>query len=474
VVGTTLSATCKNVAGQWTASSPLSEFNQCLGDIRNYNGQLHCDTGLAPPAGPYNETCRFIFTSGTTLTANCQNAGGKWVAETVLPNFDQCLDDINNYNGQLHCDMGSMPPPGPYRKTCQFIFTTGNRLTANCKNEDGEWAAQTSLLNFKDCHGSIVDFNGVLLCSPGQDSLRTPPNRPAVTYKITVLPLRPNHINELGQIAGVTMNHRAALWSEHAGLLEVPLPPGFSNSEATWVNNAGHVSGVIYGSESGQRKAFLFANTLLTLLPGMQSYAYSLNESDEVAGESLLPGKGTPAPVFWIKKAARPLGGCCGGSAKGIDENGRLIADLYDDSGRYHAFLWTAGLGLQPLGQGDSYSSAIAINAHGDVLVRAGSQSYFYADGRLIPLSLSSEYPNHPHALNNHDVVVGSFGLSFDDDRAFIWDKSHGFQDLNSCIASNSGWKLESATSINDRGDIVGVGDYKNQENVGFLLIPDE
>jgi hypothetical protein len=70
------------------------------------------------------------------------------------------------------------------------------------------------------------------------------------------------------------------------------------------------------------------------------------------------------------------------------------------------------------------------------------------------------------------EYLVGSFGPFADSERAFIWDKSGGFRDSNTRIASDSGWTLESATSINDHGEIVGRGDYKGQDNTGFLLIP--
>ena len=43
---------------------------------------------------------------------------------------------------------------------------------------------------------------------------------------------------------------------------------------------------------------------------------------------------------------------------------------------------------------------------------------------------------------------------------------------MNSYVAPDSGWTLESATSINDHGEIAGRGDYKGQDDTGFLLIP--
>jgi len=56
--------------------------------------------------------------------------------------------------------------------------------------------------------------------------------------------------------------------------------------------------------------------------------------------------------------------------------------------------------------------------------------------------------------------------------RAFIWDRDSGRQDLNALIPPDSGWKLEVASSINDRGEVVGWGDHGHSEDTGFLLIP--
>jgi uncharacterized membrane protein len=292
-------------------------------------------------------------------------------------------------------------------------------------------------------------------------------------YKVIPLPLRPAHINEASQVAGTTAAHRAALWTEQSGLHELPLPAGFYNSEATAVNNSGHVTGVVYDRSFSRHRAFTFANDVLTLLSAEQSHAYDISDSDEVAGESLLSGETTSAPVSWTGSTLRSLGGCCGGSTKGVNKDGEAIGDLYEANGRYQAFLWTTKSGLQPIGPPDRYSSAIAINAQGHVVVQAFSEVFLYAGGSLNRLDLSSRYPSQPRAINNCDVIVGSFGPFADAERAFIWDKARGFRDLNAQIASDSGWKLESATNINDHGEIVGRGDYKGQDDTGFLLIPE-
>ena len=87
-------------------------------------------------------------------------------------------------------------------------------------------------------------------------------------------------------------------------------------------------------------------------------------------------------------------------------------------------------------------------------------------------LKLAAKTPSRPRALNDCDVIVGSFGPFSDASRAFVWEKSQGFQDLNSLVPGSSGWKLESATGINNRGEIVGKGDWNHEDNSGFVLIP--
>ena len=74
------------------------------------------------------------------------------------------------------------------------------------------------------------------------------------------------------------------------------------------------------------------------------------------------------------------------------------------------------------------------------MVVQAFSEVFLHAGGSLTYLDLSSRYPSQPRAINNCDVIVGSFGPFADSERAFIWDiwdKSCGFRDLNPRIVSD-------------------------------------
>ena len=291
-------------------------------------------------------------------------------------------------------------------------------------------------------------------------------------YKIIELPLVPVAINGSEQVAGTTKDHRIAVWSLQDGLHQIPLPPGYSKGEAASIDAAGRVVGTAYDDLFRKHQGFSFYKRVLTSLAGEQSRAFQITDGKRIAGESLRAGQSIMEPVIWTKNILHPLTNCCGGSAMGLNKNGDVVGNAYDEQGRYHAVLWIKNGGAEPIGPPNQYSSAVAINDLRHVLVQSISQVFLYADGILTQLSLSPKYPSQGRSLNNCDVIVGSFGPFSDAYRAFIWDKSSGFNDLNTRLAPDSGWKLEYAASINDRGEIVGRGDNRGQDDVGFLLIP--
>jgi probable HAF family extracellular repeat protein len=291
-------------------------------------------------------------------------------------------------------------------------------------------------------------------------------------YKLVPLPLRAASINDSGIVAGMTQKHRAALWTRTAGLREVPLPAGYANTEAVAVDKSGLLVGMAFDRTFTKHQAFSFASGHLAWLPGDQTQANGINASGEIVGEALLPGKNRTDPVYWSNDKLHVLDTCCGGSAKAVNKNGEIIGDAYDDKGRYHAFLWNPAGDKQPIGPPDHYSSSIALSAQGHAVAMAFPRIYFFAGGKLEPLALSPKFPNHPRAINSCDVIVGSFGPFSDKDRAFVWEKAAGFRDLNDLIAADPDWVLQAATSINERGEIVGYGEYKGDDDSGFLLLP--
>ena len=56
--------------------------------------------------------------------------------------------------------------------------------------------------------------------------------------------------------------------------------------------------------------------------------------------------------------------------------------------------------------------------------------------------------------------------------RAILWQSTNAY-DLNAYIPTNSGWVLDAATGINDKGHIIGQGTRTNELGYrSFLLTP--
>ncbi len=66
--------------------------------------------------------------------------------------------------------------------------------------------------------------------------------------------------------------------------------------------------------------------------------------------------------------------------------------------------------------------------------------------------------------INNLGQIIGQAG------GPVLWEKGVRYN-LNSLIPANSGWVLQSVSSINDRGQIVGYGTHNGLRR-GFILTP--
>jgi hypothetical protein len=320
--------------------------------------------------------------------------------------------------------------------------------------------------------GALVSCFLLILTSPAFGQRRPTKDSVAsnsIPYQIEQLPLRPNAVSNSGWIAGSTKDQQAATWQRKSGLHRVSLPPELAFSEATSINSRGEAVGTASDATSGRRVAFVKRRNKVTLLPGRQARATGISEAGQITGQAIVPGTTVVGPVLWKDSNIVDLRICCAGLGRAINAQGLIAGDTYDDRGRYHAFVWdtTHGGRIIPV-PGADFTSSLAVNDRGDVLLKASPDGWFlYTDGNLQILEIPK---STPRSMNNNGGIVGSFGPGPEEQRAFIWDKTNGLRDLNTLIPANSGWKLEVAISVNDQGEIVGWGDHGAEDNVGFLL----
>jgi probable HAF family extracellular repeat protein len=290
-------------------------------------------------------------------------------------------------------------------------------------------------------------------------------------YTIVPLPLRPVRISSSGVIAGMTEDHRPATWTRENGLREIELPSGFISAEVTGINRSGEIAGWASRTGSDRPLAFRTSRDKFLLLSEKAAKAAALNDSGSIAGES------ENRLALWRERRMQPLGDCCGGIVHAVNDRGQVVGQANDANGHYRAFLWDAAQGLRSIGPPDAaMSTALAVNEAGHILIETFTPNavYLREEGKLVRVDLAPDVPSQPLALNHCDLIVGEFGAASDFYHAFIWDRAHGFRDLNRLIEVGSGWNFESAVDINDRGEIIGLGDHENEEDAGFLLVPGE
>lgn len=240
-------------------------------------------------------------------------------------------------------------------------------------------------------------------------------------------------INSSGLIVGGGAG-MAAVWQGNQWNL---LPEQQPYSLARAVND----SGLIGGKSGGQ--AAIWRNGQLELLSALPGYAHSevvdIGGSGAVVGVS--DGEGL-ASWRWENGEAHQLdhGSGVGSLAQGINDQGSIVGHILLESGGWAASRWD-GTELLTLSQlpGAFRSSAYGINNSG---VAVGSSLFDFFSG-----------PNFSH-----------------DEHATLWENDTAIN-LNNQVLDAEGWLLTHAFSVNDKGQIVGIG-WHNGAQSGFLLTP--
>jgi probable HAF family extracellular repeat protein len=230
-----------------------------------------------------------------------------------------------------------------------------------------------------------------------------------------------------------------------------------------------------------------------TLGDGQDAFAFSVNESGQVAGLSFTnstpnPTTGYPtlAPFLWENGRMRDLGSLGGTSAlvAKINNRGQVAgnSNLAGDLSQ-HAFLWGHGR-MKDLGTlGGTFSGAAWLNDSGDVVGDSTTTAdsvpfhgFLWRHGAMTDLGgAPGDTCSHGNSINSKGQVVGqSFVCTGSTPNAFLWENGGPAVDLNTLVPHGSGLQLIEAQFINDHGEIAGVAQLPNGDFHAFLLVPRE
>jgi probable HAF family extracellular repeat protein len=302
---------------------------------------------------------------------------------------------------------------------------------------------------------------------------------------------------------------RAVLW-QNGGITDLGTLEGGYESIANAVNSKGEVVGMFTNTTPDpnsifglgyQTRAFFWQDGVmqdLGTLGGSDAAAFLINERGQVVGWSYLssvpnigcwggsPGINIATGSFlWDKENGMrnlgSLGGMCT-TALAINNRGQIVGiSSFKGEKAWHAFIWDGSIHDLGGSLGGNISQGFAVNDAGVAVgfaSLAGDTPIWHATlwrgiGKITDLGVvGNDLCSSAHAINAKAQVVGEGSDCFNPpDRSFLWDDGSMF-DLNALIPTGSPLQVQSADTINDRGEIAASGVDANGNQHAALLIP--
>jgi probable HAF family extracellular repeat protein len=313
----------------------------------------------------------------------------------------------------------------------------------NCVNNRGHVAAYANNAANDNAFAGDVSF---LWKGPGEITIL--PGLPGATDTV------PIGLNDQDQVVG---DSGAATFSNSHGFLwdrgvmhDLGTLPGDTGSDAQFINNHGFIAGDSYNANGSILAVVWDSSRRIHLLPnlpnGSLSVAVCINDLGQLCGEAGPDANGDYPAVLWQNENAVPISlakPSGGGSAiaDSVNNRGQIVGNFsFDSSADFLPCLWQ-----------DENGSLIELEVYGD-----DPQGVAYQ-------------------VNNQGQIAGFSGQGLADvttAHSLLWENGTMI-DLQTQVPADSGWLLEQALCINDRGQIGGFG-WHNGQIRAYLLTPAE
>lgn len=354
--------------------------------------------------------------------------------------------------------------------------------------------------------GRIVRCVCVLLAGTAGSAGPSLAGAPPTGYTATKLGLIPdtfstvpwdlnNDAHIVGWSQGPQAQVRPFLWTPQTGIMEFPLPPGFTWGWASGISNTGIIVGTAYNGlgTANQARAWRWKNGAHELLPPFPSSCpgmvpSAVNDAGDVVGYTCPDGGGPNNAWFFGDDT-----GLMDLEPMGIDtandvSNARYVTGQTAVGGP--AYRWLAPAGrvrrLPPLPPPhDDGATGLAINESRQVtgyginaLVGPDAHRAFRHDdvnGLIVLVESPGPFRSRGSGINEEGYVVGSSGTSSTPEQTgWLWTPETGRVNLITLVDDPTVFGISRAHDINDHDQVVATANSSDPENPSpaVLLTP--
>lgn len=296
-------------------------------------------------------------------------------------------------------------------------------------------------------------------------------------------------INNRGEVAGISMDTtglhavRSFYYTPGQGMVDLGVMSESDMVLAHDLNNRGQVTGTILRLEGAER-AFVWEDGTFELIEPAPGGSYTRasainNRGQVVGGANFAPNEDTHA-FLYDNGQILDLGTLQGGTfslATDINRRGDVAGIADNGAGEVMAVIWEAGGEMIDIGSMLEVDNFVPF-ALGPMGQLAGwspteDRAYFVDEKQqLVELGTlqGDQGSSWAFGMNRDNQVVGGSTIANGDSHAFIWEDGQ-MVDLNDRLLMGAEMELIDAVSINNRGQIVGVGRMGDEERA-FLLTP--
>ena len=294
-------------------------------------------------------------------------------------------------------------------------------------------------------------------------------------------------INNNGCVTGWTKDGGLNKAMRFKNSLEVLSPEYMGEGLGINNNPAEQIVGVVKSRYSENHAAlwndgeYVNLHTLFGYSPYIKSRAFDINDDGIVVGHAGLQAFSFDTNTQDLKILRSGDGDPIYATA--INTSGKIVGAewRHEPSTTLSPFLYDGNMHELPIPSGGSflyYNTTIDINDSDNIVgtyhtLGLGKRAFAYsaANNHVEDIHNDAFAESGAHSINNNNVIVGYVESANRDEFAMIKYPAEELQKLIDLVVNPLHWELERATSINDKGEIVGYGKYYGQRRA-FLLIP--